>query len=695
MKKKLLFVLTALLTSTVSAWAYDGATFKANTKEGVEMTFTILSEEAMTCQVGTRKKDWNNSAINEDTEGTITIPITANGYTVIGIGDQAFYGCSKLTNVLFESSISDPSRVASIGSSAFAECTQLTSITIPSSVTSIGGYAFGQCTGLTSINIPEGVTSISSSTFEECTSLTSINIPEGVTSIHQQAFYGCSNLKDINIPTSVNSIGADVFHSTKWYKDQPDGLLYLDNWLVGKKGSVSNDVVIENGTIGIAGSVFYKYFPISVNIPSSVTYISDDAFNDCWALGSITVDSKNTIFDSRDKCNAIIETATNTLIKGCKNTIIPSSVTCIGARAFSDCSFWESSLTIPSSVTSIGTGAFAGCFFYETLTIPSNVTSIGYGAFSNSDLENITLSEGLKSIGDGAFSSNEKLTSVTIPSSVTSFGEYVFQECSSLTSVIFKEGISQIATGTFNRCFKLTNVVIPNSVTTIGGFSFMDCESLSSLTIPSSVTNIGQDAFTGCGNLSNLRIQKKLDKAIVSYSTPYHIDFSTPIEGLKAYTVSKVDCYYDNKVTLKEISSVVETETGLILMGTPGQVYELKGSVTEGTSPTPNRLRGVNKDTEIGGYSSSYYSDYILKDGKFVKANEGILKAGKAYIDYVFGAGSREYLDINEETTEIEDPMIYGIEDLNSVEIYNLNGQHVNKPTKGLYIKNGKKIMVR
>ena len=145
MKKKLLCVFLSLLT-TSTLWAADGDTFTANTVEGVEMTFMVISESDKTCQVG---DGWNKS-ISQDIEGSITIPSEANGYQVKEIGFHAFYRFSGIT-----------------------------SITIPESVTNIQGYAFMECTGLTSITIPNGVTSIKNGIFRGCSGLTSISIPEG------------------------------------------------------------------------------------------------------------------------------------------------------------------------------------------------------------------------------------------------------------------------------------------------------------------------------------------------------------------------------------------------------------------------------------------------------------------------------------------------------------------------------------
>jgi len=264
---------------------------------------------------------------------------------------------------------------------AFQSCLNLKSITLPNSIRGIGKSAFDGCSRLTSIDIPESVTYISHGAFSSCSHLTSINIPNRVTGIADWLFSGCGSLTNIIIPNSVTYIGEVAFSRC--------GLTNID---------------IPNSVTRIDKSAFSGCYRLtSIIIPNSVTSIGDRAFRDCNSLASITVESGNPYYDSRENCNAIIGTISNKLLVGCKNTIIPNSVTGIGISAFDGCSGLVN-IDIPNSVTSIGESAFACCSNLTSVTIPNSVTSIGRWAFSSCKLKSVIIPKSVTHIGYSAFS---------------------------------------------------------------------------------------------------------------------------------------------------------------------------------------------------------------------------------------------------------------------------------------------------
>ena len=287
-----------------------------------------------------------------------------------------------------------------------------------------------------------------------------------VTSIGYSALEGCNSLTSITIPGSVTSIEGYAF----------------------------------NGCSSLT----------AITIPKNVTSIANGAFSGCCSITSMIVAKDNKVFDSRNGCNAIIYTHSNSLLVGCMSTVIPNDITSIWFSAFEGCSNLTT-ITIPESVTCIEGYAFQGCSSLTAITIPKDVTKIGFDAFRGcSSLTSIIIPDGVTSIETRTFYGCSNLTSIILPNGIMSIENYAFDGCSNLTSITMSESLTSIGDGAFYGCCSLTSITLPKSLMDIGVYAFFGCSSLTSITIPDNVVSVRDCAFRGCSSLTSVSIPNGL-----------------------------------------------------------------------------------------------------------------------------------------------------------------------------------------
>ena len=405
MKKRYLSILLILplcLGLTIAALASGETEEKLLVEE--PMPEDAIVEEAEPAQNGATIVDSGYCGIGLtwelDDEGTLTVSGTGEmDYTEPGKPLTLDPPWDNIREAVKKVVIEDGA--TSIGNSAFAQCTGLTSIEIPDSVTSIGGHAFWNCESLTSLCIPDGVTTIEYRAFAECASLSSVTLPNELSRIESLAFSDCTSLKSILIPANVT---------------------YIGDWAFRGCTSLS-EIAIPDSVIEIGYHVFENCTKLrSAYIGAGLTHIpemgygmgggmSPNFFAGCTKLISLSVSEYNPNFHSTNNC--MIETESKTLVIGCAGSIIPAdgSVTRIGEGAFFDSGL--TTVTIPNSVTDIGRSAFSGCAGLTTVTIPNSMTGIDESVFSGCvRMKSVTIPLGITSIGKNAFHNDWGIVSV-------------------------------------------------------------------------------------------------------------------------------------------------------------------------------------------------------------------------------------------------------------------------------------------
>ena len=359
--------------------------------------------------------------------GNVIIPAEYNGKPVVKIKELGFANWNKFTTLTL------PNTIKEIGYKAFEYCSEMTTLTIAegSSLTTIGENAFYSCKKLESVSLPGTVTTMGQLAFGN-TGLVTVTLGEGITEIPAHSFYASSKLKNINFPESCTKIGAHAFSGCAF-----EALVFPTTIAEIGDGAFASCTQLTALDINVPtiGAEAFSYCSAiqTLTIGKDVASIGNLAFAHCGALNSIEVAAENAVYDSRESCNALVNTASNTILTGSKATTIPASVTAIGDFAFSTCQI--ATLTIPDNVATIGASAFYNCSNMESVVLPAGLTRIEdstfYGCYS---LANITIPDGVTYIGKEAFSSCSAITAITLPEGIVEYGENAFYS-TGLTSV--------------------------------------------------------------------------------------------------------------------------------------------------------------------------------------------------------------------------------------------------------------------
>ena len=525
------------------------------------------------------------------------------------VGDFAFCDCSSLE------ALNLPSGITSIGNYAFWYCENLTSLTLPSGLISIGDRAFENCYSLTSLEFPSSLTTLGELVFAGCYELSNLTLHSNLTDVKSNYLFGgasnYNNLKDVRyiidsdletylqsnhpifyeincgikyylndqeittleIPSGITSIGDGVFLSNKSltnltlsFKVSSIGIsafYYCDN-LKDVRYYIYDDLAtyIQNGHPDFyVGGIKYYWNDqeiTTLEIPTSVTSIGNNAFYGCSGLTTLN---------------------------------LPSNVTSIGDRAFGGCSNLTS-VDLPSSITKMGDFVFFYCEKLSNVNLPSDITTISTGAFGGcSSLQNINLPSGVTTIGDNAFSDCSNLTNVTLPSALASIGDYAFRGCSNLTNVILPSAFTAIGNVAFSGCSNLANVTLSSNITSIGTYAFQNCINLKNLTISKDVTSIKDIAF------NNSYDDLELESVYVAWENPIEAGsffIRIKISNCTLYVPQGTKEAYANADVWKDFGNIIEYDaTGIDKVTNRSDVKEISRYSLNGqrvTSPT----KGVN-----------------------------------------------------------------------------------------------------
>ena len=374
-------------------------------------------------------------------------------------------------------------------------------VIIGDSVTSIGKVAFRRCHSLTSVTIGNRVTSIGNEAFYACSSLTSVTIPNSVTTIGESAFYGCSSLTSVTIGNNVTIIGDNAFYNTNNTK-----VIWLTNT---PPAGYSN---VESRNHYVANDLY-------TNLDNKKIYPYLSSIFEVDGIKYVPVSPSERICDAID-CTYTGEPYEVKINKKVNYKGVDMTVREINPYTAYKCAkIKKAYIDIDGS---IGNDAFNRCANLSTVNI-TKVNDIGNWAFSEcTNLVSVDIKK-TNDIGNGAFSECTNLVSVVVKAG-NNIGESAFSNCSSLKTLSLDNKIKSLGQYAFNGCRNLKQFIIPDSVTILNSLLLYNCSSLKSIRIHKGVKEINE-AFYGCTNLSTLIIEdRNTSLKIVSDNNPLFKD---------------------------------------------------------------------------------------------------------------------------------------------------------------------------
>ena len=461
---------------------------------------------------------------------------------------------------------------------------------------------------------------------------------------------------------------------------------------------------------------------VSVKVPNSVTTISDGVFKYCNNLVNVQLSERVQI------------TRFNNIFLGCKklsSIIIPKGVKTIGNNAFSGCVGLKS-VTIPQSVTGIVSGAFYGCDNLKDIHL-SDIAAWceikiigegddlytfpykqGYNLFLNDEeIKDLVIPDGVTGIAGCAFRSFTGLTSVTFPESVAYIDKGAFSRCAGLTSVNMTEGLKVLYPYAFDYCSSLTSIAIPNNVYSIGDRAFENCTRLASVIIPNSVTYLGERTFRGCDKIATLSWDSSLSPNIITQYCKNALKTLVIGDNVTKIEESAFDGFTNlSSVTIGDsvvsIGGMAFRNCSKLSSAILGNSVESIGRLafSKCTKLTSLTIPAAVTNIENGAFGSCTGLSYLICNAIIPPVCGSKVFSGvktQSCILFVPNDSKNAYREADqwkdfltiEDNSDVENAIISVRDNHKNTIFYDLSGRRVQQPSSGLFIKNGKKLMIK